>query len=118
MDYIPQVTEADVARVVERDFAPDDRGAVFRLLQQCTKEIGKAGGPRTELAILKLCDGKLEHVPLHAEIAIRDYRDVLAAAEYPEWLKMGFTGTAAMSVEEVEKMKRRDWDQYVAWLSR
>lgn len=114
MDYIPRVTEADVERIVNRDFAPADREAVLGLLRQCAEETG----PRTQLAILKLSAGKLEHVRLHAEIAGRDYRDVLAAAEYPEWLKVGFTGTDSMSAEEVEEMKRRDWEQYLAWFSR
>jgi hypothetical protein len=114
MDYIPEVTEADVERIVDRDFAPAERQAVLGLLRQSAEEIG----PRTQLAILKLSDGKLEHVPLHMDIAHRDYRDVLAAAEYPEWLEVGFTGTEAMSAEEVENLKRRDWEQYLAWLSR
>jgi hypothetical protein len=118
MDYIPHVTEADVVRVVARDFPSRDRDAVFRLLRQCAQEIGPAAGPRTQLAILKLSDGKLEHVPMHAEVAARDYRDVLAAAEYPEWLKVGFTGTDSMPAEEVENLKRRDWEQYAAWLTR
>ena len=118
MDYIPQVTEADVVHIVDRDFAPDDRAAVLRLIEQAAQEIGPAAGPRTQLAILKLSAGKLEHVPLHVEVARRDYRDVLAAAEYPGWLKVGFTGTESMSAEEVEELKRRDWEQYQAWLSR
>jgi hypothetical protein len=116
MDYIPRVTAADVVRIVDRDFPPEDRAAVLRLIEQCSEDL--APGPRTQLAILKLSAGKLEHVQLHVEVARRDYRDVLAAAEYPEWLKVGFTGTESMSAEEVEELKRRDWEQYRAWLAR
>jgi hypothetical protein len=116
MDYIPHVTVADVVRIVDRDFPPEDRAAVHRLIQQCSED--RASGPRTQLAILKLSAGKLERIPLHLEIARSDYRDVLAAAEYPEWLKLGFTGTESMSAEELEELKRRDWEQYQAWLAR
>jgi hypothetical protein len=49
-------------------------------------------------------------------MAKRDYRDVLAYAEYPEEMKLGFVGMKDLSPEEAKAVRRRDREQYLRWL--
>ncbi|MCA9278574.1 MAG: hypothetical protein H6815_07940 [Phycisphaeraceae bacterium] len=66
---------------------------------------------RVHLAILKECNGELERVGWLVEIACCDYRDVLAAAEYPEESRLpaGHVDLAAA--------RQRDRQQYEKWLN-
>lgn len=71
---------------------------------------------RVQLAILKLSagdPGKLRH---NIEVAIVDYRVVLAWAEYPEQME---TGASAFNSdpEVIKEIVKRDKDQYQTWLS-
>lgn len=74
-------------------------------------------GPRVQLAILKLSDGRVDAVREHREVARTDFRDVIAPAEYPEFWQVGFVGVAAMTPAETETLKARDWHQYEVWLT-
>lgn len=51
-------------------------------------------------------------------MAKRDYRDVLACAEYPEQMRLGFVGMSKLSREERRAIKKRDEKQYREWLKR
>jgi hypothetical protein len=49
-------------------------------------------------------------------MAKRDYRDVLAYAEYPEEMRIGFVGMSQLSPEEGQAIRQRDRKQYLEWL--
>ncbi len=49
-------------------------------------------------------------------MAKRDYRDVLAYAEYPEQMRIGFVGVRQLPAEEVKALRQRDREQYLGWL--
>ena len=116
MQPIPEVTEQDVIRVVRRDY-PEDASAVLQ-------ELAKYGGaswhgelPRVHLAILKLAAGDASQVAANTEIACVDYRDVLAAAEYPNYMRES-PQTLARDSSLVRDIIDRDWKQYQQWLTR
>lgn len=79
---VPGVTSSDVERVVRRDFAKEQFADVMTLLGECGAKNGQRGGPRVQLAALKLAQGSVEKLKPLVESAKRDYRDVLVWAEY------------------------------------
>lgn len=116
MQPVPVVTAADVERVVKRDFSTraEDVLAVLR-------EYGTAPWHREEhrvrLAILRLADGDSNALRRHLEVAQGDHRDVLAAAEYPRYMR---DIPAAGDVPAVNRQAviDNDWADYKAWLDR
>lgn len=64
---------------------------------------------RVQMACLKRADGGLE--ALEIENACNDYRDVLAAAEYPRYLKAHGSEARQSAIES-------DWSQLQSWLNR
>ena len=49
------------------------------------------------------------------EMALEDYRDALAVAEYPGYDKL-IRPSAPLSEDERQKIIDADWKQYSAWL--
>lgn len=70
------------------------------------------------LAVLKLASGNLWELEIHLRLALTDFRDAIAAAEYPKQLAIGFTGMASRSGAELDGIKRQDSAQYQSWLHR
>jgi hypothetical protein len=67
-----------------------------------------------QLEILKLSGTSLEDVRKWVEVAKTDYRDVLAAAEYPTELVSPAWETGKA---ECTKIRARDKEQYEEWLN-
>ena len=114
---IPDVSLADVERIVRRDFPGTEFDAVMAVLKQYGTEKWQRERARVQLAALKLADRDLDKLQRFIEVASRDYRDVLVAAEYPEYGRRtsSVANPAAIDREEVID---RDWEQYQNWLSR
>ncbi len=113
---VPQVSEADVARIVARDFPPDQVAGVQGMLPESGTKDWHREVPRVRLAILKLADGDLRKLRATLKTADQDYRDVLSYAEYP-----GYFVTISPSEPDAAKRARAaipDWEQYSAWLNR
>jgi hypothetical protein len=113
----PKVTAADVDRVVERDYPPDQHAEVLATLQRYGKEDWHREADRVRLAALKLAAGSLDQLRLHIDIAAIDYRDVLAAAEYPAYMKREPHVDNLPQTERAEIIED-DWKQYQRWLGR
>ena len=73
---------------------------------------------RVHLAILKLSEGDVARLQRNVEAATIDFRDVIAPAEYPEFCKVGFVGVSRMTKEEINDLRKSDWEQYEKWLNR
>jgi len=74
---------------------------------------------RVQIAILKLSGGDLEDLRTEVETAKRDYRDVLAYAEFPEEMNQwALSDKEEVSEEEEKRMRERDRQQYIDWLQR
>ena len=72
---------------------------------------------RVRLAVLKLAAGNMEKLRQGMETAKKDYRDVLAYAEYPGYMSR-VPGPGARPPDEVRRIVDADWKQYQDWLSR
>jgi len=77
--------EADLERIIARDFAQDSIPAVKALLSRYGKESWQREVLRVQMACLKCANGDLEALERAVENACCDYRDVLGPAEYPTW---------------------------------
>ena len=110
---VPVVTPNDVERVVRRDFSNGQFDAVMALLNDC--RIGSGESARVQLAALKLTEGSREKLRAYLESAKLDYRDVLVAAEYPDYSKMGFK-VREMPSEDQRRIVDSDRAQYERWL--
>jgi hypothetical protein len=113
---VPQVTEADVARLVQRDFAPGDVAAALAMLGEYGHQSWHNEVVRVRVAVLKLAGANLKELRRHLKIADRDYRDTLAAAEYPVYMRQ-------ISPTEKNDLKQKlavnsDWHQYREWFER
>ncbi len=119
MQRVPSVTRADVERVIRRDFSSEEGAAASSILNDYPDDpLERASGHhRVHLAALKLAHGDLQELRQQIRDANLDYRDVLAAAEYPEAFRR-WPGMDAMSEEARQEIHDADWAQYHAWLSR
>jgi len=114
---IPNVSSTDVARVVCRDFPADIVSAVHAILDDYGQASWQREPHRVQLAALKLAAGSVERLRSEIESAKRDYRDVLANAEYPGYFK-GVPSSGALPQEDEQRIIDTDWKQYQDWLAR
>lgn len=112
----PLVSRDDVQRVVRRDFPAAEFSAALTVLGEYSSNIGgEAGEARVQLAALRLALGDLTELRRHIAAARQDYRDVLAAAEYPE-ASIRWSAMDSLPDKERQKIYDSDWDQYQEWL--
>lgn len=104
-------TEADLGRIVARDYAPESIAQVKALLARYGNESWQREVLRVQMACLKCANGDLDALEREVEAACRDYRDVLGPAEYPSYDK-------ARTPEAKKKAIESDWKQLQAWLNR
>ena len=86
----PDVTGADVERVVRRDFPADRVATVLAMLEEYGVEKWQRESHRVRLAVLKLAAGSLKRLRQELECAKHDYREVLGPAEYPGYTRRMF----------------------------
>lgn len=108
-----EITPALVQRLVARLFPLEQRAAAGDILAEYGAQFHEKEGDRVRVAALKLCGGdliKLEELILRAK---RDYRDLLAWAEYPEETRKP---TWRLPAVEQTRIRQADRAQYEAWL--
>jgi hypothetical protein len=114
----PNVTSADVERVVRRDFPAERFAEVMAMLSEYgADESWQREADRVRLAALKLAAGSMERLRYEIEGAKSDYRDVLGPAEYPGYSKR-VGGRKKLPPEEEQRIIDADWKQYQDWLMR
>jgi hypothetical protein len=113
----PTVTAADVERIVRRDFPADRAAEVLAMLEEYGTEEWQREPHRVRLAVLKLAAGDLGRLRYEVEGAKRDYRDVLAPAEYPGYTRRMFR-ISKLAEDEQQRIIDADWKQYDEWLRR
>ena len=113
----PSVTDADVERIVRREFAEAEVAEVLRILAEYGTERYERESARVRLAALKEAHGDLDRLRQQVSWAKMDYRDVLSEAEYPlasrKWGRM-----KRMTDDERQAIYDSDWRQYQNWLTR
>jgi hypothetical protein len=107
---VPVVTSDDVDSIVRREF-PGQFARVMELLRESGIEKWERETFRVHLAAVKLADGSAEKLRFQIELAKQDFRDVLAAAEYPSYVRVGF-GVRELPVEEQRRIIEADLKQY------
>jgi hypothetical protein len=113
---IPNVTSADVERVVRRDFPADRVAEVLAMLGEYGTEGWQREPYRVRLATLKLAAGSIERLRYQIEGAKCDYRDVLAPAEYPSYCER-VVRSGKLPSDEEKRIIDADWMQYQDWLT-
>lgn len=113
---IPDVTQDDVERIVRRDFSADEYARVMGILNEYGTETWHREVTRVQLAVLRTSNANVETLRACVESAKGDYRDALAAAEYPGYLQMDWGRNRP--TEEIDRIIESDWRQYAEWLKR
>jgi hypothetical protein len=114
---IPTVTAEDLERLVRRDFPPDEYDSVMTLLNEYGTENWHREKLRVHLAILRLVEGHFEQLRAHVDMAKHDYRDVLAYAEYPNYMRE-VPPSEMIDDSTREEIIKRDWRQHQEWLNK
>ncbi len=117
MQRVPDVSRDDVVRVIRREYPSPEFAAVLSALDRYRGDGSERGRARVQLAILKLAAGDATELARHVEAAVRDFRDVLAQAEYPEDLTSVLLPTPP-DADARRALHERDWEQYRRWLER
>lgn len=112
----PKITHADVERIAAREF-PSESSLVLALLGEYGSKKWHREVDRVRVAILKLATGRVDDLLSAIETANRDYRDVLAAAEYPQYSR-SVDPSEAVAPDEGQRIIESDWEQYSEWLAR
>jgi hypothetical protein len=105
---VPRYTEADLIRVIARDY-PADVEQVKGILAEYGKERRQTDQLRVRMASLKLAKGQTEELETYVRAACTDYRDVLSWAEYPAYMNARNPGAQQKAIET-------DWKQLQDWL--
>lgn len=114
---VPQITAADIERVVRRDFPEGQVADVLAMLAEYGTELWHREPARVKLAALKLADGSVEKLRRALDQAKLDYRDVIAPAEYPKFTHQKLRVVRLRS-EERQRIYTDDWQQYERWLKK
>jgi len=111
-DYIPQITRSMIEDRVHRMFPGTDPATVLAVLDRYGVEPYEQERERVQMSILKLSEGKWEQLEQCVDVAKRDFRDVLAGAEYPNAMAIGFPDTDEMTPAERRRLIEADEKQY------
>ena len=91
-----------------------DRQQARELLERYGTETWHKEVERVQLAALRLAGGDLAELLRSVALANMDYRDVIAAAEYPAFMKLP-VGTDMQSAEYTAAIEA-DHRQYIEWV--
>jgi|KBSMisStandDraft_5_1062788.scaffolds.fasta_scaffold11767_4 hypothetical protein len=110
--FVPQVSDTDVERVLKRDVAVDAQheiGEIIRRLEVREKA-------RVVLACLKNSGGDMEKLKCNLAEAPGYYREHIGDAEYPNYVKKIFR-IDKLSEAEIASIIEKDKTQYLTWLN-
>ena len=109
------IEEADIERIIRRDFPGDIQDDVRSELEKYGQSSSHLEINRVHAAILKLADGSMDQLKLETANACTDYRDTLLAAECPN---DAASGSHDLPADERRSIRRKDEEQYLAWFQR
>lgn len=115
-DYLPQVSRDDTLRIINRDYPAKDFDLILTMLDQYQTESAEDEPHRVHLAILKMAGEDTGKLQLYIDMAKEDFRDVIAGAEYPKFMKIGYFGFEKLNLDQKKQIKEDDWQQYDEWL--
>ena len=115
MQPIPKVSNDDVKRIVNRDYPQNLYFTIMGILEEYGSESWQREEYRVRLAALKLAHGDIEELKRFIGADKKDYRDVIAPAEYPSYSKNRL-GAEEEDNDVRQKIIQKDWEQYTNWL--
>ena len=111
--FIPEVSDIDVHRIVQRDYALNQHAMILEMVNKA----GQKEKPRIVLACLKNAKGNLEKLKSQLADASGYWREIISQAEYPNYSKKLFR-IDQLSGAEQQAIIDADKSQYLAWLNR
>lgn len=108
-----EYNRALVLAKAKRYFPRENEETLMSILDSCGVQTSEEFRSRVQIAVLKLSEGNLRKLRKNVDAARDDYRDVIAYAENPEWMRKS---TGHLDPEEEGRIKRRDYKQYMDWL--
>lgn len=112
--HVPELTKRDLQRILAREFPDSGMSEAEALLSGYGTEPGHCERTRVLIAAMKLAGGNLRSLADAVAMAVVDYRDVLAYAEYPS-----YAGLPHDAPDDRRRAARADdWRQYQHWLRR
>jgi len=109
--FTPDVTEADVERVLQRDFPAEHLPELRELIRKT--EVREKD--RVVLACMKNAGGGALKLKANLNDTSGWYRELLGEAEYPFYMKKIFR-IDRLSEDEKAKIIEKDKNQYLTWL--
>jgi hypothetical protein len=103
-----------VVEKAKRCFPNEDLQKIIAFLDEYGTEPYERERERVQIAILKLSGENIDHLHVQVAMAKKDYRDILAFAEYPE--EMSNSTRKISDQETVNNIRKRDRQQYLHWL--
>ena len=103
-----------LSKLILREF-PNDIELVTSKLEQVNSD-SEAGQRRISAAILKLANRELNELDSLIDKANFDFRDIVAAAEYPRNSQHMFGERATK--EQLQSEYQNDWEDYSMWLNK
>ncbi len=113
----PNVSSADLERIIEREFPNEKPADVRRVLEEYGTATWHSEIERVQLAILKLAQGDIGRLRQFTDVAKTDYRDVLGSAEYPGFMK-DMMNLPKLDSDARQQIVDADWRQYSEWFER
>ena len=111
--FIPQVTQEDVERVLQRDFSAEH----WREIREMIQKVRVREKDRVMLACMKVAAGDVQKLKRNLNEAAGYYREILGEAEYPFYVKKIFR-IDKLSEQEKADIVEKDKKQYLDWLNR
>ena len=112
---VPNISDADIKRIVRRDFPHLEFNEIESVLGVYKSE-NKKGRNRVLASILKLSGGNIGLLKKYVEKANDDYRDIIALSEYPNYSEHAFQDD--LPDKKKKQLSNDDWMQYQAWLNK
>jgi hypothetical protein len=121
--YEPVALTALVNAKIDQTFSPQDRDIAKELLiNECGRNLPfKAEATpqsleQIRLAVVKLANGNLDDLRRHVQTVKSDWRDVIVAAETPEFMRIGVVEYDRLDEQSRAALRARDHKQYLDWL--
>lgn len=109
--YVPDVSENDIERVIARDFSADTHAVIYEMVRQVVVR----EKTRVVLACLKNSNGNLEKLKGELENAGGWWREIISEAEYPNYTRKLFR-VDKLPPDERKRIIEKDKNQYLTWL--
>lgn len=110
---VAKISEEDLTFLIHREFPAE--AELVRTKLNLIKSNTEKGKNRIAASVLKLAGGSLDKIDKLVRKANEDFRDIVAAAEYPRTFSYSF---GERGDEERKKDYLEDWEEFSAWKER